>query len=439
VVSIKFKALALPLLLAVSYGWSTTLFADAALVQSHPAPHGEPQQHSTPDDARPHVPQTGHEHMTENGGGHGMLVARDAKLFPTIGYDDARIPRPAQTMRGPAMTGDPAIGKQIAQSDKGRCLSCHVLDQDGVLAGTLGPNLSTYGTWGRDTSYTFRKVWDARVHNPRTIMPPFGTDDLLTEVEVANIVAYLHTLKQMVPVPQHPAARKPRERVYVAGDDFSAADEYIDAGLAAFRQTGNNGQSCVSCHAAGAKASINLSSAASRYPRFDQSQGRVVGLEEQINDCRTRRMDSEAFPLGGPKMNQLTGYVKLLGRGKPIDIKDNSGMASFERGRASFYRKTGTLNFSCADCHVASEGKWLRGQRVQKLDQTAGEWPKHFIALHDLGLISLRQRIQHCQIITGTLPLPLHAQEYLDLEYFMTRLANGSPLLAPTMTRLRGE
>jgi len=33
----------------------------------------------------------------------------------------------------------------------------------------------------------------------------------------------------------------------------------------------------------------------------------------------------------------------------------------------------------------------------------------------------------------------LHSQEYLDLEYYLTRLANGNPLLAPTMSRLRGE
>ena len=376
--------------------------------------------------------------MTGTGDGHGM-VAMETKRFPTIGYDDARAPRPVQAKRGPTIAGDPAIGKRIAQSDKGRCLSCHVLDQDGVLPGNLGPNLSTYGTWGRDASYTFQQVWDARAHNPRTIMPPFGTNDLLSETEVAHIVAYLQTLKQMIPEPQYPAARKPRERVYVAGVEFSAADGYIDAGLAAFRQTGSNGRSCASCHEAGVNGSVDLSSAASRYPRFDQGQGRVVGLEEQVNDCRRRRMASEPFPAGSPKMNHLTSYVKFLGRGKPIDVQDGSGMAAFERGRASFYRKAGELNFSCADCHVASEGKWLRGQRVHKLDQAAGEWPKHYIALHDLGLINLRQRIQHCQIVTGTFPLPLHAQEYLDLEYYLTRLANGSPLLAPTMTRLRGE
>jgi sulfur-oxidizing protein SoxA len=337
------------------------------------------------------------------------------------------------------MPGDPAVGKRLAQSDsKGRCLNCHVLDKDGVLPGDVGPDLSTYGTWGRDPGYTFQQVWDARAHNPLTMMPPFGTNELLSEAEVAHIVAYLLTLKQAVIEPQRSLPRKPRERVYVAGMDFSAADEYVDAGRAAFAQAGRNGRSCASCHAPGEKESVGLSGAASRFPRFDGGLGRVIGLEEQVNACRKHRMASDPLPLGSAAMNLLVGYVKYLGRGNAIKLETGAGAEAFERGRASFYRKTGQLNFSCADCHSAS-GNWLRGQRLLNLDQIAAQWPKHYIALHDLGLINLRQRALHCQIVTSTYPLPLHSQEYLDLEYYLTRLANGSSLLAPTMSRLRGE
>ena len=151
-------------------------------------------------------------------------------------------------------------------------------------------------------------------------------------------------------------------------------------------------------------------------------------------------MASDPLPLGSRTMNLLAGYVKYLGRENAIKIDTGAaGAEAFERGRTSFQRKAGQLNFSCADCHDASSGKWARGQRLQNLDQTAGEWPKHYIALHDLGLINLRQRILHCQIVNRTYPLPLHSREYLDLEYYLTRLASGSPVLAPTMTRLRGE
>jgi sulfur-oxidizing protein SoxA len=406
---------------------------NADRLESNNAPGREPEIHAGGNEDRASAKHDDH-------GGHGMIVEA-SKNFATIGYDDMRGPRPVQTKQGPVATGNPEIGKRLAQSDqKGRCLNCHVLDKDGVLPGELAPNLSKYGSWGRDAEYVFQQIWDARAHNPRAIMPPFGTNELLSEAEVTHIVAYLSTLKQGVAAERRPLARTRRERIYIAGVDFSAADEYIDAGSAAFAQAGNNGRSCASCHSPQAREPVDLSVAASRYPRFDEGMGRVIGLEEQVNSCRERRMASEPFPLGSRSMNLLAGYLKYLGRGNTINIDiGKAGAEAFERGRASFERKAGQLNFSCSDCHEWPGSDWLRAQRIPKLDQSAGEWPKHYIAVHDLGLISLRQRIQHCQIVNRTYPLPLHSQEYLDLEYYLTRLANGSSILAPTVTRLRGE
>jgi len=373
-------------------------------------------------------------------GGHGA-VAPESKHFATIAYDDARGPRPVQKRAPPSAAGDAALGKRLAHDEaKGRCLACHVLDAGGALPGDVGPDLSAYATLGRDPAYTFQQVWDARAHNPATTMPPFGTHGLLDEAEAAHIVAYLHTLSTPVHVPARPAPRPPRERVHVAGVDFSAADEYLDAGRAAFAEPGANGRSCASCHGRHAEKPVDLGAAASGYPRYVEALERVIGLEEQVNACRTSRMASAPLPLGSRKMNLLAGYVKFLGRGSKLAVATSGpGAAAIERGRASFGRKAGQLNLSCADCHTAYAGRWLRGQRLQRLDHSAAEWPKHFIAVHELGYISLRFRIQHCQIVTRTAPLPLHAQEYVDLEYYLASLANGSAVLAPTQTRLRGE
>lgn len=408
------------------------LFTATAQSQHH-GQHMKPEAGAVQEGAA----ATGRGHLL---GGHGAVVP-ESKRFSTLAYDDARGPRPVQTKHLPAVTGDPAVGQRLAYDEnKGRCLSCHVMDKDGDLPGNVGPDLSTYGTWGRDAAYTFQQVWDARAHNPDTAMPPFGTHGLLSEPEIAHIVAYLHSLKNPVRVPARPAPRKPRERVHVAGVDFSIADEYVDAGRAAFAQPGANGRSCASCHAPHAEKLVDLAGAASRYPKFDRSLGRVIGIEEQVNACRKERMASKPLPLGDRTMTLLAGYVKFLGRGKAIALDAGAPDAeAFERGRASFHRKAGQLNFSCADCHGKSAGRWLRGQRLQALERTAADWPKHFIALHDLGYISLRYRIQHCQIVTRTDPLPLHSREYAELEYYLTKLANGSPVLAPTMTRLRGE
>jgi hypothetical protein len=37
------------------------------------------------------------------------------------------------------------------------------------------------------------------------------------------------------------------------------------------------------------------------------------------------------------------------------------------------------------------------------------------------------------------MPLSLGSPEYVELELYLTSLANGAPLLAPTVSRLRGE
>jgi sulfur-oxidizing protein SoxA len=414
------------------------LFFASAL--AHAQIHAAPPAHTPPGHEAPGVaaPVQGHEgHVM---GGHGE-VAPESKHFSTIAYDDARGPRPVQKRQPLPAGGDPVLGKRLAHDEaKGRCLSCHIMDRDGALPGDVGPDLSTYGTQGRDPSYTFQQIWDSRAHNPATVMPPFGTNGLLSETEVAHIVAYLHTLRESVRVAARPAPREERERVHVAGVDFSSADEYIDAGRSAFAEAGANGRSCASCHARHAERPVDLGAAASRYPRYVEARGRVVGLEEQVNACREGRMASTPLPLGSRAMNLLAGYVKFLGRESKIAVETGGpGAAAIERGRASFQRKAGQLNFSCADCHTTHADRWLRGQRLQRLDRTAGEWPKQFIAVHDLGYISLRFRIQHCQIVTRTAPLPLHAQEYVELEYYLTSLANGSAVLAPTKTRLRGE
>jgi len=383
------------------------------------------------------VPPTGHAH----GGGHGMIFAGSEK-FPTIAYDEEKPIRAVERVSPPAISGDPHMGRHLAYAaDKGACLSCHVLGPDADQPGNVGPDLSTYGRSSRSDAYTFQQVWDARAHNPASAMPPFGTNGILTRHEAMHIVAYLNTLNHHVEPPAR--SQPPLPNFDVAGEDFTLADMYVARGEALFREAGDNGKPCASCHAAPGREGPGLERAAATYPRYDAGLDRVIGLEQRINVCRTKHQHGTPYPLGGEPSNLLTSYVKYLSRGTPLDVAvDGPAAAALERGKASFLRKAGRLNFSCADCHTGNAGKWLRGQPLSGIapdgehSATAATWPRHFIAGHDLGLISLRQRAQHCQIVTQTYPLPLHAQEYTELELYLSSLANGAPMLAPTMSRL---
>jgi sulfur-oxidizing protein SoxA len=386
-----------------------------------------------------HAPKQ-HEAMQHAGGHHGGhgSIAKGIENFPTSAYAEEKAVRDIQRPVMPGMQGDPVMGKKLAASNKGRCLSCHVLDAEGNQAGDVGPNLSSYATSGRSREYTFQQIWDARAHNPKTLMPPFGTNEVLTRHQIIHIVAYLHTLDKPLAEPARPQLVSPN--YYVAGEDLTLADDYIEEGKALFNKPGKNGKSCASCHP------HNLKGVAANYPKYDQALGKVMLIETRANYCRKKYMHSQPYHLGSRNSNTLSSYIKYMARNAPVTLASNEAtQTAIQKGRHSFYQKTGQLNFACADCHDRAAGKWLRGQALNsikpggKYSYTAATWPRHFIALHELGLISLQQRIRHCQIVTRTYPLKPGSAEYINMELYITSLAQGAPMQAPSMSKMRGE
>ncbi len=102
---------------------------------------------------------------------------------------------PQQKTLDGALNGDAARGRQVAGArNKGNCLACHVL-KDGAQPGSRGPDLSRYGTLRRGDAETYTLVYDMRTRTPDTVMPPFGTNAILTEQELRDVVAYLQASK----------------------------------------------------------------------------------------------------------------------------------------------------------------------------------------------------------------------------------------------------
>lgn len=115
--------------------------------------------------------------------------------WPCLSYSlpCAKVPtRKAQLQRlaGP-LNGDAERGKTIAhERSKGNCLACHIM-KDGVQPGTRGPDLSRYGALGKTDAELYSLIHDMRTRNPETVMPPFGTNEILTDQEIRDVVAYL--------------------------------------------------------------------------------------------------------------------------------------------------------------------------------------------------------------------------------------------------------
>lgn len=77
----------------------------------------------------------------------------------------------------------------------GNCFACHQLDPKEVSYGTLGPSLAAYG---KDRKYdpetikdAYTKIYNSMAVVPCSNMPRFGTNKVLDEQQIKDVMAYL--------------------------------------------------------------------------------------------------------------------------------------------------------------------------------------------------------------------------------------------------------
>ncbi len=121
---------------------------------------------------------------------------RDLSKWTTLSYEDTRATPPPQRVSLDApLAGDPARGRQIAMNtQQGNCWACHALPGD-AQPGTAGPSLLGFAQRGYSDEKVYQQVFDARVQNPYTFMPPYGAFGTLTEQDIRDIVAFLQSIR----------------------------------------------------------------------------------------------------------------------------------------------------------------------------------------------------------------------------------------------------
>ena len=91
--------------------------------------------------------------------------------------------------------GDNVTGQALAfDRNKGNCLACHAIpgDPKANSPGNIGPALSGIKSRFPDSAKLRAQIWDATVNNPRTSMPPFGKNKILTEPELDLVTNYIY-------------------------------------------------------------------------------------------------------------------------------------------------------------------------------------------------------------------------------------------------------
>lgn len=339
-----------------------------------------------------------------------------------------------QRVYGPIVDGDPEKGKKLAfdRSRGGSCLACHTLP-GATLPGNVGPDLSTIGNWGRTDWWLYNYIYDPRVFNEGTMMPPWGRHGVYTEAEIRDMVAYLKTLKTPATfkdVRDDPNARKREAPIYKADDPFeNPAWGEGDLGEKLYATAGPNGKSCASCHK---NAKQDFKTWAARMPYYEPRMKKVLNGEEFITR-HARATTGADYRMQSRENTALATYLRTLARGAVINVRFNTPeeKARAANGKKLMDRKVGQLNFSCNDCHGQAANKWIRGQYLGPSKNQLGHHPYYRTSQSEMWTV--RKRLQWCGVAVRANELPPDAPEYADIEYYLTSLSNGSKVSTPAM------
>jgi len=86
-------------------------------------------------------------------------------------------------------------GQELAfDRNKGNCLACHAIPNDpkAKSPGDIGPPLISMKVRFPDRAKLYAQIFDATVANPKTGMPPFGKNKILSTKEIELVTDYIH-------------------------------------------------------------------------------------------------------------------------------------------------------------------------------------------------------------------------------------------------------
>ena len=210
---------------------------------------------------------------------------------------------------------------------------------------------------------------------------------------------------------------------YDAIMEFPPYESQVEKGRKMWETPFKNGKTYADCLPNGGKQ------IAGNYPMFDEAKGKVVTLENAINDCRVANGEA-AFKVGDKNtLGFLTAYMRTLSDGMLMNVKVEGpkAMAAYEDGKKTFFTRKGQLNFACASCHVQNAGTRLRSELISPAVGHAVHWP---VFRGGDNLVTLQNRYTGCFKQVRAVPPAIDSATMNNLEYFHSALSNGLPMKA---------
>lgn len=211
-------------------------------------------------------------------------------------------------------------------------------------------------------------------------------------------------------------------------DDFDNPGMiFVDQAMDTWNKVeGAAGKSCADCHD-GPETFAGLRTV---LPRYNPDAKSVWTMEQYINNCRTERMQADAWKWTGGKMAAMNALVSLQSRGQLMNIAiDGPAKETWELGKEMYYARTGQLELSCANCHEDSYGKMIRADHLSQ-GQING-FPVY--RLKNAKLNSVHARFKGCVRDTRAETYKPGSEDFIALELYVASRGNGLASEAPSI------
>jgi L-cysteine S-thiosulfotransferase len=190
---------------------------------------------------------------------------------------------------------------------------------------------------------------------------------------------------------------------------------------------GAAGKSCASYHQDAAESMKGVGAA---MPKWSEKLRKPVNLEQQINICRSGRMQAPPWQFGTAELTAMTTYVRFQSRGMPVAPRVDGPMTPwFEKGKKLYYERNGQLDLACANCHERNFGKYLRADFLSQ-GQSNG-FPVY--RLREQRLVPLHERLEGCIFDVRGVPYAPLSDEAVALEVYLAWRGTGLPVETPAV------
>ncbi len=212
-------------------------------------------------------------------------------------------------------------------------------------------------------------------------------------------------------------------------DDFENPGYlWVESGADLWQEPeGKAGHACQDCHQ---DAATSMAGVGARYPVYSAERGKLINLEQRINQCRSSQMGAPEWKWESEPLLAMTAFIRYQSQGMAVSpVIDGEAAPFFEAGKAFYLQRRGQLDLACIHCHELNHGRMLRAQRLSQ--GMSNGFPTYRLKWQSLG--SLHRRIRGCNNNVRAEPYAAGADEYVNLELYLAWRAAGLPVETPAV------